>query len=307
MQQFSSSDLEAVGRRFAELTFPLSAAWSEFLGSEATLQVAEVVAGPSPTLDTLDPSTPTSLLDLVAGEGAFSAIGTFGLDLDAIALIIPTELGLCTVDRLLGGNGRPAGDRELTGIDIDLLKTVVEPTFATVGTLRPAGQGQLPVGRLVEPEETELNERLSGGATVVVSVALGDQLLPLHLVLGPAATRELAGVRSAASHTTPLSKSDSERHMQTALQHVSVEVVVAFDPIVVPSHRLLSLDVGDVIPLRTAPNAPLPLYVNDRQLASVLPARAGTHVACQVVSTFPSADEASAMSAPSSPAFGGSQ
>ena len=306
MQQFSSTDLEAVGRRFSELTFPLSAAWSEFLGSEATLQVAEVVAGPSPTLDTLDPSTSTSLLDLVAGEGTFTAIGTFGLDLDAIALVIPTELGLCTVDRLLGGNGRPAGDREYSTIDVDLLKTVVEPTFATIGTLRPAGQGQLPVGRLIDPEETDLNERLSGGVVVVISVALGDQLLPLHVVLGPSATRELAGVRTAASHTTPLSKSDSERHMQAALQHVSVEVVVAFDPIVVPSHQLLSLDVGDVIALKTAPNSPLPLFVHDRKLASVLPARAGTHVACQVVSTFPSADETSATSASTSPAFGGS-
>lgn len=298
-QQFSPNDLEAVGRRFAELTFPLSSGWSNLIGAETLITVAEVVAGPNPTLETLDPSKTATLLDLVDGEGTFRTIGTFGPDLDAIALIVPVTLGLVIVDRLLGGTGRHTEDRQFSEIDLDLLSTVVEPTFAAVSTLRPPGQGHLSVGRLTAATEAELNTRLSGGSVVTMSVNFGDSDYPLYLVLGPEATRELAGVRSQATHTTPLSKTESELSMQAALQQVSVEVVVSFDPVAVASHRLMSLDVGDVIPLRTTLDAALPLYVDAKRFASVLPARSGTQVACKVVDTFSPNGDAAASAATS--------
>lgn len=300
LQQFSPDDLEAVGRRFSELTFPLSSGWSNLIGVETMVTVAEVTAGPVPTLETLDPSTSASLLDLVDGVGAFRVIGTFGPDLDAIALVIGVPLGLVIVDRLLGGSGRVTEDRQFSTIDLDLLGAVVDPTFGAVSTLRPAGQGHLSVGRMTEPSEAELNTRLSGGCTVVLSVSFGEQVLPMYLVLGQEATRELAGVRSQATHTTPLSKSESERSMQAALQQVSVEVVVRFEPVTVPSHRLMTLDVGDVIPLRAAPDSPLPLYVDSKRFATVRPARSGTQVACRIVETLSPAGDASASADPSS-------
>ncbi|NLA34335.1 MAG: hypothetical protein GX868_01460 [Actinobacteria bacterium] len=305
LEQFSPNDLEAVGRRFAELTFPLSSGWSNLIGVETTVTVAEVIAGPLPTLETLDPSTSATLLDLVAGEGAFRVIGTFGPDLDAIALVIGVPLGLVIVDRLLGGSGRQTEDRQFSTIDLDLLSAVIDPTFVAMSALRPAGQGHLSVGRMTEPSEAELNTRLSGGCTVCLSVAFGDQVLPMHLVLGQEATRELAGVRSQATHTTPLSKSESELSMQAALQQVNVEVVVCFEPVSVPSHRLMALDVGDVLPLRTSPDSPLPLFVDSKRFATVRPARSGTQVACKVVDTFSPVGDATA-SADLSSSHGGS-
>ena len=305
LQQFSSSDLEAVGRRFSELTFPLSSAWSSLIGVETLITVTEVTPGPAPTLDTLDPSSATTLLDLVDGAGAFRVIGNFGPDLDAIALVIGVPLGLVVVDRLLGGSGRHTEDRLFSEIDLNLLGAVIDPTFVAVSALRPAGQGHLSVGRMTDLSESELNTRLSGGCTVALSVSFGDQHLPMHLVLGQDATRELAGVRSQATHTTPLSKSESERSMQAALEQVNVEVVVSFEPVPVPSHRLMSLDVGDVIPLRVSPESPLPLFVDAKRFAAVRPARSGTQVACKVVDTFPPAGDANTSADLSSP-HGGS-
>lgn len=305
LQQFSANDLEAVGRRIAELTFPLSSGWSNVVGVETLITVAEVAPGPNPTLETLDPATSDTLLDLVAGADAFRTIGTFGPDLDAIALVVPVQLGLVVVDRLLGGAGRIDEDRRLSAIDLDLLETVVEPTFAAVSTLRPPGQGHLSVGRLSSATEAELNTRLSGGSLVTLTVRFGEQQLHMHLVLGQAATRELAGIRPQATHTTPLSKSESERSMQAALARVSVDAVIAFEPVTMPSHRLMTIEVGDVIRLRTPADAPLPLYVDGKRLANVLPARSGTQVACKVVETFfPTGDAHEPVTA--SPSTGGS-
>jgi len=305
MHQFSPADFEVVARRFAELTFPLTAGWSNLLGSEVLINVSEVTPGPDPTSETLDPSSSATLLDNVAGAGSYRVIATFGPDLDAIAVVVPTALGLTVVDRLLGGTGRTIDNRRLTDIDRDLLSTVLEPTFGAIGELRPSGQGHLPIGRMTETIESELNDRLAAGSTVTITVVIGDERLPLHIVLGPAATRELAGVRSQSTHTTPLSKSESELKMQSALASVSVEVVVAFEPIKLPSHRVLALDVGDIISLRMTPDSALPLFVDERRLAEVRPARSGTQVACQVVSTFRDGTPDSSAT-PDSHTFGGS-
>ncbi|MEI2654846.1 MAG: FliM/FliN family flagellar motor C-terminal domain-containing protein [Microthrixaceae bacterium] len=60
---------------------------------------------------------------------------------------------------------------------------------------------------------------------------------------------------------------------------------MTFPSVQVPSHRILALDVGDVIGLGADPDAVLPLRVDGLHLADVRPARAGSDVACQIVST----------------------
>ncbi len=78
---------------------------------------------------------------------------------------------------------------------------------------------------------------------------------------------------------------ESRAILASVLADVVVEAIVTFPSVQVPSHRILALDVGDVIGLGADPDAVLPLRVDGLHLADVRPARAGSDVACQIVST----------------------
>ena len=279
---FGADELEAITRALAEVVVPLSTNWSELLGHEVEVTIGDVRPGPLPRPADAEPDPTASILDGLADPHAYIAIGAFGADLGTAALIIPTALGLVVVDLLLGGSGRPAGERALSAIDLDLLRTVTAPTFSALRRLGAADRFDEPVPVLTDLEEADLSARLAAGVAIDVMVTIGEHTQPLIVVLGPAAGRLLAG---SAVTTTAAAPAESRAILASVLADVVVEAIVTFPSVQVPSHRILALDVGDVIGLGADPDAVLPLRVDGLHLADVRPARAGSDVACQIVST----------------------
>lgn len=279
---FGADELEAITRALAEVVVPLSTNWSELLGHEVEVTIGDVRPGPLPRPADAEPDPTASILDGLADPHAYIAIGAFGADLGTAALIIPTALGLVVVDLLLGGSGRPTGERALSAIDLDLLRTVTAPTFSALRRLGAADRFDEPVPVLTDLEEAELSGRLAAGVAIDVMVTIGEHTQPLIVVLGPAAARLLAG---SAVTTTAAAPAESRAILASVLADVVVEAIVTFPSVQVPSHRILALDVGDVIGLGADPDAVLPLRVDGLHLADVRPARAGSDVACQIVST----------------------
>lgn len=278
-----SSELDAITRALAELILPLGGAWSELLGHEVEVEIGDIQPGPTPRPPDAEPAPGTSILDDLTGADAFVAFGVLGGELGTVALIVPTALGLVVVDVLLGGSGRPTGDRTLSAIDLDLLATVTAPTFGAVRRLGNPERFDDPVPLAVDLEEPDIEARLASGAVVTVTVTIGEHRQPLLLVVGAAAARHLAG--SATTAAIEAIAGQSREVLEGVLADIVVEAVVSFPAVMVPSHRILGLDVGDVITLDTHPDQPLPLRVDGRRFADVLPARAGGDVACQVVAT----------------------
>ena len=279
---FGADELEAITRALAEVVVPLSTNWSELLGHEVEVTVGDVRPGPLPRPADASPDPTASILDVVVDPHAYIAIGAFGADLGTAALIIPSPLGLVVVDLLLGGSGRPAGERALSAIDLDLLRTVTAPTFSALRRLGAADRFDEPVPVLTDLDEADLSARLAAGVAIDVMVTIGEHTQPLIVVLGPAAARLLAG---SAVTTTAAAPAESRAILASVLADVVVEAIVTFPSVQVPSHRILALDVGDVIGLGADPDAVLPLRVDGLHLADVRPARAGSDVACQIVST----------------------
>lgn len=279
---FGADELEAITRALAEVVVPLSTNWSELLGHEVEVTIGDVRPGPLPRPADAEPDPTASILDGLADPHAYIAIGAFGADLGTAALIIPTALGLVVVDLLLGGSGRPTGERALSAIDLDLLRTVTAPTFSALRRLGAADRFDEPVPVLTDLDEADLSARLAAGVAIDVMVTIGEHTQPLIVVLGPAAARLLAG---SAVTTTAAAPAESRAILASVLADVVVEAIVTFPSVQVPSHRILALDVGDVIGLGADPDAVLPLRVDGLHLADVRPARAGSDVACQIVST----------------------
>ena len=279
---FGADELEAITRALAEVVVPLSTNWSELLGHEVEVTIGDVRPGPLPRPADAEPDPTASILDGLADPHAYIAIGAFGADLGTAALIIPSPLGLVVVDLLLGGSGRPAGERALSAIDLDLLRTVTAPTFSALRRLGAADRFDEPVPVLTDLDEADLSARLAAGVAIDVMVTIGEHTQPLIVVLGPAAARLLAG---SAVTTTAAAPAESRAILASVLADVVVEAIVTFPSVQVPSHRILALDVGDVIGLGADPDAVLPLRVDGLHLADVRPARAGSDVACQIVST----------------------
>ena len=295
---FGADELEAITRALAEVVVPLSTNWSELLGHEVEVTIGDVRPGPLPRPADAEPDPTASILDGLADPHAYIAIGAFGADLGTAALIIPSPLGLVVVDLLLGGSGRPAGERALSAIDLDLLRTVTAPTFSALRRLGAADRFDEPVPVLTDLEEADLSARLAAGVAIDVMVTIGEHTQPLIVVLGPAAARLLAG---SAVTTTAAAPAESRAILASVLADVVVEAIVTFPSVQVPSHRILALDVGDVIGLGADPDAVLPLRVDGLHLADVRPARAGSDVACQIVSTAVTTSRNSGTTSVSSP------
>lgn len=281
--RLADGERESIARAFIDVVLPMGAAWTSLLGRETEVAIGAIGSGPVPRPAELEPDPTASLLDDVAADGAFVALGHLGGELGTVAVVIPTGLGLVAVDLMLGGSGRPTGDRTLSEIDLDLLRSAAGPTFVALRHLGPPELVDTPAPFVDDIEEPELVARLAGGLTVEIEVTSGDETLPFTIVLGPSAARLLTGAASVS--TTEAPAGHSERVIRSVLSDVPLEAVVTFPTVEVPSHRILGLDVGDILELVTTPDTPLPLSVDGLHLADVRPAIVAGDVACQVVRT----------------------
>ncbi|HEX7106894.1 MAG TPA: FliM/FliN family flagellar motor switch protein [Acidothermaceae bacterium] len=202
-------------------------------------------------------------------------------------LQIPHKTAMLCVDRLLGGPGTPEQpERLFTEIETKLMRSLSQ---RVLHELRYAFDGM--VSLTPEVVGVEANPQFAQAAApsdvyVVASFEMnvGNQeglatfAMPftgLYPVLEAAATpkrndRRDVALRSAAA-------------LHARLSDVPVDVAVEFSQIALTPREILSLAVGDVLPLRHPTNSPLRITSGGMAFAYGVPGSTGKHVACRVV------------------------
>lgn len=266
----------------AEASLPLGHAWSALFLRELEIKLVSVSAGPVP-VEEGDGTGPLWLAG-VGGEGPFWSLVDLGNGFGAAALVIPSTLGLLSVDILLGGSGRSTGERALSTIDADLLTTLVSPTFEALLTA-VGDESTTPSPRaLIDLDEPDIVELLGTCVTAEFCVIIDEVESPFLMVLSETAATAILGGTSldfaAAEH-----QADTRRALESVLAQVPIEAVIAFPTIDVASRTVLGLDIGDVVSLGYSTDALLSLTVDGVPLGTVRPARSGSGLSCQVVTT----------------------
>lgn len=210
--------------------------------------------------------------DPLAGSGVFQ---------------LPMGIVMSIVDRMLGGTGgtdqpnRPLSEIEV-GLVRQLLQRIVSELTYAFDTLTPVNPG---VSSL--ESDPQFLQMAAPSEPVIVSefnIRIGDQQATSTLCI-PFATLQPALDALTASQVTHRTEDEcAARAVERQLHAVSVELSVAFQVVSVTSSELLSLTVGDVLPLRHPVATPLAVLADGVQVAAAVPGSHGHHLACQIIS-----------------------
>lgn len=201
---------------------------------------------------------------------------------------LPMDIVMCIVDRLLGGPGgsnqpnRPLSDIEI-GLVRQLLGRIVHEMTYAFETLTPVHASVS--GLESDPQFLKV---AAASEPVIVSefnIRIGDQQADGTLCI-PFTTLQPALEAMADSQLVQRTEKDerASHDVELQLHGVSVELSVAFREVTVTSGQLLSLDVGDVLPLRHPVTQPLAVLADGIRVAEAVPGSHGSHLACQIVS-----------------------
>ncbi|MEJ5913331.1 flagellar motor switch protein FliM [Pseudokineococcus sp. 1T1Z-3] len=281
-------DFRASGRisrehlRLLELAFEtLARQWTTQMVTRLRVDVGvELRAVEQSTYDEHTSTLPVPSPLVVLG----TAIGSTGL------LHIPAELVLAVVDHGLGGPGGVQEARELTELEVGVLRDLgdkctvaLEYAFATITSLQAhrTGTEQIPqLAQAAQSSDQVVVARL--GVTVGTTTAEAT----LALVLAPLQARLSAG-------TAPVARTDEELAAEAraqaavagAMPEVPVEVGLRLSDTPTTSGKVLALAVGDVVRLAHPTHRPLEVVVAGHALARAVPTASATRLACMVVST----------------------
>ncbi|WP_255596020.1 FliM/FliN family flagellar motor switch protein [Cellulomonas sp. C5510] len=203
---------------------------------------------------------------------------------------VPVSTTMVWIDFLLGGpgSGDPREDRELTEIELTLLRGVMQ---AALGDLGYAFSALAPLDvtfRAVQYNPQFVQAVPASDAVLVATfqMRVGERedlatvMFPAELLLG--AVRQADG-------TNGRSLEDQRAHevaladLETAVEDVPVEVAVRFAPVVVRPRDVVGLAVGDVVPLSHPSSQPLDVVVDGVVLARAAAGNNGSRLACMVV------------------------
>ncbi len=204
-------------------------------------------------------------------------------------LQLTTPSALAHLDHALGGPGGEQPVRQLTEIEQSITSAMCERAlgalgyaFAAVAPLNPA------VGAL--QHDPQLLQAARATDMVVVaefSVQIGAQVEPatLMLPLSPLMSRLSTGTRDEARTLEERRRGEeAARAMGVLLPHVPVDVSVSMQPVAVPPERVLSLRVGDVVPLHHSRHRPLEVTAAGIRIATAVPTARGSRLASLIVS-----------------------
>ena len=212
-------------------------------------------------------------------------------------LQIPHQTAMLCVDRLLGGPGSPEQpERLLTDIETQLMRALAE---RVVHELRYAFDGLVPLSPEIVGVETNPQFAQAAAPSDVFVVAsfqmnVGNQegaatfAMPftgLYPALEAAASPKRSDRRDVAAR--------SAAALQALLNDVPVDVAIEFSKVVLSPRQILSLSVGDVLPLSQATNEPLQVTSGGVTFAYAVPGSTGKHVACRIVENPESQEGAS--------------
>jgi len=214
-------------------------------------------------------------------------------------LQIPHQTAMLCVDRLLGGPGSPQQpERLFTDIETQLMRALTE---RIVHELRYAFDGLVPLSPEVVGVEANPQFAQAAAPSEVFVVAsfqmnVGTQegaatfAMPfsgLYPVLEAAASPKRSDRREVAAR--------SAAALQTLLSDVPVDVAVEFSKVALSPQQILSLSVGDVLPLNQATNEPLQVTSGGVTFGYGVPGSTGKHVACRIVESPESQEGNSAL------------
>jgi flagellar motor switch protein FliM len=204
---------------------------------------------------------------------------------------VPVSTTMVWIDFLLGGPG--TGDvresRELTEIELTLLRSVMQ---ASLGDLGYAFSALTPLD--VTMRSVQYNPQFVQAAPASDSVLVATFTLrvgereDVATVMFPAEL--LLGAVRQADGASGRSQEDQQAHelavhdLEVAVEEVPVEVAVRFAPLTVRPREVVELVVGDVVPLSHASSRPLDVVVDGVVLAHAAAGNNGSRLACMVVS-----------------------
>jgi flagellar motor switch protein FliM len=203
---------------------------------------------------------------------------------------LPVETLMVWIDYLLGGAGK--GDdregRELTEIELTLVRELLQHALAD---LSYAFAALLPLD--VSVRAVQYNPQF------VQAVGASDTVLAATFTIHSGEREDVATfmvpaeLLIAALRTVDGSdgRSDDERRvhaaalidLESAVQQAPVGVAVRFTPIIVRPREVISLAVGDVLPLHHPSTRPLDVVVDEVVLARAAAGNNGSRLACMVV------------------------
>lgn len=216
------------------------------------------------------------------------------LSIDPLPGVGVFELSLSSamsmVDYLLGGPGSTnQPERPLSDIEMVLLRELLVRGLRELKSAFDSGV------MAIEPEiaNVEYNPQFAQAASasemVLVAtfeqkIAEAESLITICLPFNPLFSKlETAAGHAVTSERERLARLNARQAMTRRLEDVPVEVAVRFTPTAVPSGELSDLQVGHVLPLRHALNAPLAVSAADVTFAYAVPGSQGKRLAVLVV------------------------
>jgi flagellar motor switch protein FliM len=204
-------------------------------------------------------------------------------------LQLPLGIAMAAIDRLLGGNGegsQPA--RALTDIESVLMRELLARVLRE---LDYAFESLAKVSTsIVQLEFNPQFAQIAAPSDMVVvatfDVRIGAKEAPATLCLPFTALQPV--LEQVAGHALFADRKgtdpqESARAVTAGLSRVPVDVAVRFSPVALTSSEILSLRVGDVLPLRHPVSAPLSVCAADSTCASAVPGSKGRRLAFMIV------------------------
>ncbi len=222
------------------------------------------------------------------------------LSIDPLPGVGVFELSLSSamsmVDYLLGGPGstnqpeRPLSDIEMVLLRELLLRGLKELKSAFESGLMPLDPEIVNVEYNPQFAQAAAASEMVLVATLEQKIADAESLITVCFPFNPVFNKlEAAAGQGITSERERLSRLNARLAMTRRLEDVPVEVAVRFTPTAVPSGELSDLQVGHVLPLRHALNAPLAVTAADVDFAYAVPGSKGKRMAVLVVDPPPNA------------------
>lgn len=223
--------------------------------------------------------SPTTLVVFAVGPNRRPAIMQF-----------PLESALTWVDQMLGGPGKPGAvpDRELTEIEQALLGELMT---RVLDDLNYAFAGIVAVDVELRrfqhsPQVLQLMTATTAVISATFSISAGEHHAAASLMCPAegliAALRE-SGAPDQRSASQEAAEKEQRELLDRAVQNAPVEVAVRLAPVPVHPREVVSLAVGDLLPLHHPRSQPMDVVVGDRVLAQAVAGTNGSRLAGLVV------------------------
>ncbi|GAA2020168.1 flagellar motor switch protein FliM [Pseudokineococcus marinus] len=280
-------DFRASGRMAREHLRVLELAFETLARQWTTQMVTRLRADVAVELRAVEQTTYDEHASTLSVPSPLVVIGT---DIGAAGLLhVPAEVVLSVVDHGLGGPGRQQEARELTELEVGVLRDLgdkamaaLDYAFATITPLGARRTATEQIPQLAQAAQAS-DQVVVAHLTVTVGATTGEATLAL--VLAPLQARLGSSTAPARSAEELEAEARAQAAVVGAMPRVPVEVALRLTPTRVTSDRVLDLAVGDVVPLGHPTSRPLEVVVAGLVVARAVPTASSTRLACMVVST----------------------